>query len=388
MHFFKALLFEIFWMFKQENALMTIFIASIGYAILYPLPYSHQLAREVEIAVVDPDRSALSRAFIRKIDASPNIEVTRILASDQDIEDDLSTQNVRGYLALPRDFSASIYRQESVTVTLAADGAYYLLYATVAEGVANVVEDFNETLRESLLIGSDPALSALTAVPYIVETHNVFNKELGYRNYVIPSVFLIILHQLALIAMATMTWFQVRNPEAIKYYSGKESLAPIARFTAFMSVFFFISIIYVYVLLPLYDVPVDTPSISVISMLLAYFFAVISLGLCIGRLVKHPQVAAILVLLSSMPIVFSAGFVWPSESLPEVWKLLVGWIPAVEGVKGLLAYHVFGDSIIDQPHHVLRLLAEGGVFLLIAQWLNRRQLNVAGGEAKFNSSLQ
>ncbi|MGL6116281.1 MAG: ABC transporter permease, partial [Plesiomonas sp.] len=54
---------------KNAAILMTVFVGLIFYSVLYPQPYSHQVVTSMPVAVWDSDHSALSRQFIRMVEA-------------------------------------------------------------------------------------------------------------------------------------------------------------------------------------------------------------------------------------------------------------------------------------------------------------------------------
>ena len=66
-------------------------------------------------------------------------------------------------------------------------------------------------------------------------------------------------------------------------------------------------------------------------MLLAmpFLLSVIFLGMILGQLIPRRELATVVVLLSSLPLVFSAGFIWPVGNDPSSYHL-VGTIGTVD----------------------------------------------------------
>ncbi len=60
---------------RDKAISLTLFGGVLFYAVLYPLPYLHQVPTEQQLVVVDHDNSSLSRRLIRHADASARIQV-------------------------------------------------------------------------------------------------------------------------------------------------------------------------------------------------------------------------------------------------------------------------------------------------------------------------
>src|SRR5574344_1596606 len=61
--------------FKDEGVLIFFILVPLGYPLLYSWIYNNEVVREVPVVVVDDSHSSLSREFIQKFDASPDVSV-------------------------------------------------------------------------------------------------------------------------------------------------------------------------------------------------------------------------------------------------------------------------------------------------------------------------
>ncbi|RMA78731.1 ABC transporter permease [Umboniibacter marinipuniceus] len=373
MSWWRHIIFELRALIAHENTRMTVFIAAVGYAILYPLPYQHQLPTDIPMAAVDLDQSVASRRLLRMIDATPQVAVDRTVSSELVAQDLVAAQAVRGYLIIPKDFNRTLLRRSSSTLAMGGDGAYYLLYATQAEGVMGAVGALNNEISELIQLRGSPSVVNNTSAPFELALVNAFNPQLGYRNYVIPAVFLLILHQLALMGMATMTWVQRQRGVARDRYQQSWWRESSARLTAFLSVFLLLSLLYFYVLLPLYHVPISPFRIGVVAFLGVFFVATLLLGQLLGRLIPHPQIVVVVVIMSSLPLVFSAGFIWPVESIPDWWHLLMSAVPATTGIQYFLQIHLYNAPLLSVSSELIILSMIAVVTALVDYWLAARQ---------------
>ena len=80
-------------------------------------------------------------------------------------------------------------------------------------------------------------------------------------------------------------------------------------------------------------------------MKLNFFKLIICLiGIFIGELVPRRELVTVVVLISSMPLIFSSGFIWPVEMMPEWLVLLSQLFPSTPAIQGFLALNQMGAS--------------------------------------------
>ena len=63
--------------FTDHGVLVFFFVVPLLYPLLYAYLYSNEVVREVPVVVVDECRSADSREFLRKSDATSDIRIDR-----------------------------------------------------------------------------------------------------------------------------------------------------------------------------------------------------------------------------------------------------------------------------------------------------------------------
>ena len=93
------------------------------------------------------------------------------------------------------------------------------------------------------------------------------------------------------------------------------------------------------------------------------------------------------VLISSLPIVFTAGFVWPSMAIP--WPIL--WrartIPGVNGIDLMVKYNQMGASLTEVGGPLWRLLAQAVVYTVLAWWVLRHSQALAANDKAAASKI-
>jgi len=333
--------------FRDVALVITVFGGVVFYSFLYPLPYSQQLPREQALVVVDLDRSSLSRKLIRMVDATPEVQVKHYALSLSQAQQDIVNGEASGMLVIPDNFFRDLMLGRSPTISYAGDASYFLVYGTVVKGLA--------TAGGTLAAGASVVRRAIEGAPLEVARQRhanidlnlrpVFNPTTGYVHYVVPAVFVLILHQTLLIAAGLLGGGQ--NEQSARGQSGYWRKVPgwklvLARSLSFVGIYLIIMLYYFGFSFEFYDIARLAKPVDLLQLALPFLLATSFLGICMGRFLQRRELATLIVLLSSLPLVFSAGFIWPASMLPGPLADLSQLFPAVPGIQAFLQLNQMG----------------------------------------------
>jgi len=337
---FRALL-------SDKDILLTIFGGVLLYSFLYPQPYLKESVTALPVAVIDNDRSDLSRQISYMLDASPQIAVNSSFLNEYEAKEAIVNNTISAMIIIPPHFKRDFYLGIEPVISIGADASYFLIYGGVVEGTMHsvltqsAVKQIGELLKKNV-----PLVTAkMEYTPFNVNFMNTFNISGSYVNYVIPAVFILILQQTMLIGMGMLGAKQSHDTrEGKKGYYNEESVSAVmsVRYLSFGMIFFVHILFFFGFSFEFFGVP----HIAKIGELLLYSFsflmAVASLGLFLGILFRDRVYPTPIILLSSLPLVFSAGFVWPLEMMPS-WLIWLSHIsPSTPGIQGFLRLNQMG----------------------------------------------
>ena len=143
--------------------LLTLFGGILFYAYLYPLPYSHQVARQLPVLLVDEDDSLLSRRLAFMADATPQLQLVGRAHTLSEAESRIRHGEAKGLLLIPRHFYRDVRLGRTVTLGFAGDGAYYLIYGAIAEGLSSAATTLGAQIRISRLLAQGQVAPAAKA---------------------------------------------------------------------------------------------------------------------------------------------------------------------------------------------------------------------------------
>jgi len=367
---------EIKAIFSNVPLLITVFFGVIFYSFLYPLPYKNQTPTDLPIIVVDADNTAFSRKLTRMIDATPQVKVMRKSTAINDAKLALMNESVMGYLIIPEDFYNTVLHGQSPQLSFGGDGSLFLVFGTIIEGVSYAIGTLNATLKiqHATIEGEQLSYAATHFNATGLQLTPLFNTTGGYLNYVVPAVFILILHQTLLIAVGLLGAGQ----KSVSRTSYWDKTSPWQLLCTRIAMFTLIYIpLFAYYLGPMfsfYDIPRQAQINDLLLITLLFIVAVIALGICLGFVVKRSEHVTVVVLLSSLPVVFLAGFIWPLENIPPLLLAIFNFVPAIPAIKLYLGLNQLGAELNQLTDALVQLCSLAVFYLLLSYYLFSQQL--------------
>ena len=325
---------ELLAVFTNHALLLTVFGGVLFYSFLYPLPYAKQLPRE-QTVVVDLDGSGLSRRLIRMVNATPQVDIVSRAYSLAQAKEQMIQNKLAGILVIPAHFYRDLLQGKSPALSYAGDASYFLVYGTVLEGMAIAGKTLaaEVTVTRLLMSGQAMELAKQQYNAIGIGLHALFNEAGGYVSYVIPAVFVLILHQTLILGTGILGGSQNEQLESgakLYWENIPASRLLVVRTGIFFMIYIVLSMCYFGPSFQFYDIPRLATLSNLVLLLISFLLSTIFLGVALGTLFPRREIATLIVLLSSMPIVFASGFIWPASAIPSPILTVLQLIPAIK----------------------------------------------------------
>lgn len=376
----QSFMMELRAIFSDRALLLTIFGGVIFYSFLYPLPYSQQLPRNQSIVVVDLDNSELSRKLIRMVDATPEVHVNRYASSLIEAKKAIIEDSLAGMLLIPKHFYRDLLLGKKPALSFAGDASYFLVYSKVVKGLATAGATLaaGVKIKRQLIQGQAQVAAKQQYAAIHLSLHPVFNSTSGYINYVVPAVFILILHQTLLIGVGLIGGAQREKSTAgeLGYWTQVSSgQLVLIRAFIFLCIYLLLSFYYFGFCFYFYGISRLAHPLELIQLTIPFLLSTALMGICISQLLPRRELVTVLVLLTSLPFVFTAGFVWPASMLPKPLHDLFQLVPAIPGIQAFLQLNQMGAEFQQIRSLWLQLWAQVVVYGVLAVWLVGRKQN-------------
>jgi len=167
----------------------------------------------------------------------------------------------------------------------------------------------------------------------------IFNPVGGYASYIVPAAFVLILHQMLLIASAMLTVFALRQS------TGGAFATVVGRGVAHLTILLPALALYLVVLPRAYGFSTLGKPLQLLALASLFVLATSFLGQAVGAWFKHPETPTLIFLGTSLPQLFLTGFSWPREAIPAA-VLRAGYIfPSDFAIDGLVRIDQLGSNL-------------------------------------------
>lgn len=363
---------------RNPGALLVLVGAIFLYGLFYPVPYSPEVLKRVPIIVADLDHSELSRALVRMAGASELLSIEGQAASLAEAEELMRRRQAGGILLIPKGFSQTILRGEQAYVAAYADASYLLIYRQVLTGLLASAGTFSAGVEiQRMAARGIPAESAMAQrAPLNYSGRPLFNATEGYSTFVVPSVLLLILQQTILIgAGLVQASRREKAPGALPVGFPSTVATVLGRAAFYLLLYWFHAWFYLGPLSRWYGFPAAGDPLVVILFAQPYLLSAIFLGLAGAALFRESQRSIQVFAASSLPMLLTAGVVWPVELIPGWVRAISAVAPSTPAIAGFLRINMMGANLRETGPEYLHLWALVLIYFplaCLAQWLSKR----------------
>jgi ABC-2 type transport system permease protein len=347
---------------RTRSAFSLLFLAPLIYGIYYPQPYLNQILRKLPIAVVDNDLSDLSRQIVETLDASGSLSVVVRARTLPEARAAIDRGQAFAAVDIPPGTERDVLKGITAHIPVYADATYLFVYRSTASGVATAIGTLASDLvsRGARSDGSLVKAKLASTSPADVLLQPIFNPVGGYASYVVPAAFILILQQTLLIGVAMLT-------RAALVKGGGAFAGVLGRGVAHLTIYLPVIALYLIVLPRIYGFSTLGHLPQLFALAAVFLLATSFMGQAVGAWFTRPENATILLLATSLPQFFMAGFAWPREAIPDVTLAFGRLFPADSAIDALVRVNQLGASIWEVAHDWLLLwcLATGYFVLAV-----------------------
>lgn len=367
---------------KDQGVLMFLVIVPLAYPLLYSWIYNNEVTREVPVAVADMSHSHTSREFTRMLDASPDTKIAARCKSLEEAKERVGRGEAYGVVYFPQDFQTKLNRMEQTHVGVYCDMSLMLAYKAIFQTCTAIQGNLNSRIQIELTGNATAREDELTTRPLDFDEVPMFNNTAGYGNFIIPGVLILIIQQTLLlgVGMAAGTARERNNygflVPANKHYRGVMRIVWGKALAYFM----------IYTVMAAYLLSAVPHMFSFISLIsgrelvlfaLPYLLACIFFSMTLSCLMRYRENVMLLVVFSSVPLLFMSGVSWPQNNIPAFWQGVACLFPSTFGIRGFVRMNSMGATLHDVATEYHALWLQAVVYFVLAHEVYRFQIGKA-----------
>ena len=352
----------------DQGVLIFFILVPLLYPLLYAFIYTNETVREVPVVVVDQSFSALSRDFVRRTDASPDVRIIGYCNNMEEAKKAMRRQEAYGMVYIPADFSKTLNKGEQTTVSLFCDMSGLLYYKALLATCTDVSLNMNQEIQIKRMGNTTTRQDEISTVPLAYEYVTMFNPTNGFASFLLPGVLILIIQQTLLLGIGLINGSaRERNTFHTQIIPGHtngvlrlvigKSLCYFMLY-ALMSVWLLIAVPKLFGL-----VQIPQPAV-LLAFLLPYVLSCIFFAMTLSVIVHSRETCMPLFVFTSLPLLFISGISWPGAAISDFWKG-VSWIfPSSFGINGFVRINSMGALLHDVAFEYKALWIQVVVYFL------------------------
>lgn len=346
--------------FRNKTLLPLIFAMPLVQLLVMPLAADYEI-KNVNISVVDHDRSAYSRELISKVTASGYFKLIDYNNSFKESMKQIESDAADLVLEIPQDFEKSLSRNGFEKLFIAINAINGTKASLGGAYLSSIIMDFNNNINIKLFEES----GGITPKKIEVTTINWFNPYLNYKIFMVPAILVILVTMvgaymcgLNIVKEKEIGTIEQINVSPIKkhhYILGKLIPFWIIGLVVFSIGFFIVSWL-VYGIVPI-------GSLALLYGYLALFLiALLGFGLLISTYSETQQQAMSVSFFFMMIFILMSGLFTSIDSMPEWAKVFAYFNPVTYFIEVMRMVVLKGSTISNISRHILIMISFAVVF--------------------------
>lgn len=362
--------------FSDVGVLVFFFIVPLLYPLLYAYLYGREVVREVPVVVVDECRSATSREFLRKSDATPDLKIISYCSDIEEARNLIHRHKAYGLIHIPAEFERTLTEGRQATINLYCDMSGLLYYKAMLSGCTIVSLDMNRDIQMERLSGLSDWEKDVMTMPIQNEYVTMFNPANGFQAFLIPAILVLVLQQTLVLGVAMLAGTEAERRRAGSLILGHEYDNPITvlggKAIAYLLVYGFTAT-YVLCFVPwLFHMPQLWQLPTLIAFVIPFLLSSIFFAMCISFFVRDRESCFLLFVFVSVPLLFMSGISWPSSNMPAFWKVLAQIFPSTHGINGFARINTAGALLQDVRIESISLWVLTGIYFMLSLFIYER----------------
>lgn len=372
--------------FKDQGVLIFFLLVPLAYPLLYAFIYTGEVVREVPAAVVDMNKSTLSREFIRNVDATPDVKIQSHCADMEEAKLLLKESKVYGVIYIPESFSSDITKGIQTQVTLYCDMSGMLYYKAILTASTEVSLKMNKAIKVKRAGNTTDRQDEISATPITYEAVNLFNPQAGYASFLLPAVLILIIQQTLLLGVGLSAGTARENNRfrdlvpLSRQYQGTLRIV-LGKSSAYFIIYAIVSAYILCVVPKIFSLVQIAQAGTLAAFILPYVLSCIFFAMTCSIFIHHREACMMIYVFTSVPLLFISGVSWPGSAIPAFW-IVISWLfPSTFGINGYIAINSMGATLDQVLPEFRALWIQTGVYFLTTCIVYRRQIMLSRSHA-------
>lgn len=354
--------------FRDEAVVIFFVVLAVAYPPLYSLIYNPETARDEAVVVVDDSHSALSRQFVRDLDASPDVNVIAYAKNMDEARELMATKKCYGVVYFPADFETEVMRGNQGHVSLYCDMSVMMRYKAMLTAISNVQMETSSRLQ------GDKSFNIVSMDGGMVESRQVpiGNTAMGIASAVLPFILVYVLQQGMIMGIAMLHAGSMgrrrrnRGIDPIDVVKATPGAMLMGKTLVHLFYYLFPAIFALHIVPIIFKFPMNGNFLEIAMIIFPFLIASSLFGQIIRVFVNNREGVFLLMGFTSIIFVFLTGMSWPHYQIAPYWDVISKMIPGYWASTAYVQMQVSGASLSQMSDFYWALWSLVVVYFVIA----------------------
>ncbi len=348
--------------FRDPSILKIIFVMPAIQLLILPWAADYEV-KNVNLSVVDHDRSGYSRQLISRITASDYFQLHQYTASYSSAFREVEKDKTDIILEIPANFEKNLVKEDEATLFLAVNAINGAKASLGSNYLRSIIQDYNQEVRTEWV--QFPKFNTETQIE--VTSSNWFNPEMNYKFYMVPGILVILVTMVGsfLAALNIVKEKEIGTIEQINVTPVKKYQFILGKLIPFWILGLVILSIGLIISRVAYGIVPVGSLLTIYVFAGVYLLAVLGLGLLISTFTSTQQQAMLISFFLMMVFILLGGLYTSIDSMPDWAQKITKVNPVSYFIDVMRMVVLKGSSLWDIRNHLFTVL---GFAVLLNVW--------------------
>lgn len=364
---------------KDQGVLIFFVLVPLLYPLLYAFIYTNEVVREVPVVAVNDSHSSLSREYLRKVDATPDVRIISYCNDMEEAKQIMKDGAAYGIIYIPRSFSSDILKGIQTQVSIYCDMSGLLYYKSLLLANTAVSLDMNKEIKISRAGNTTGRQDEITAHPIEYEDVALFNPQNGFASFLIPAVLMLIIQQTLLLGVglsAGTAREQNRFRDLVpvnRHYNGTLRIV-LGKGLSYFMIYSLVSVYMLCIVPRIFSLVQIAQPADLLLFMLPYLAACIFFAMTASITIRNRETCMLVFVFTSVPLLFISGISWPGSAIPDFWRYFSYIFPSTFGINGFVRINSMGATLSEVQTEYQALWIQAGFYFLTTCFVYRWQI--------------
>jgi ABC-2 type transport system permease protein len=335
--------------FRDKAIVAMIFFMPMIQLILMPLAADYEV-RNINLSVVDNDKSPYSQKLISKIVASGYFRLTGYNASFKEAFGLIESDKADLILEIPHNFEKNLTRDDHEKLFVAVNAINGTKASLGGSYLGSIIGDFNADIRMQLV--TPPRFSQFPVIEVVAS--NWFNPLLNYKIFIVPGILAILVTMVGgfLSALNIVREKEIGTIEQINVTPIKKHIFILGKLIPFWVLANVVFTIGLLVARFVYGIAPEGSLLVLYAFISVYLLAVLGFGLLVSTFCDTQQQAMFIMFFFIMLFILLGGLFTSIDSMPGWAKIITRFNPVRYMIEVMRMVILKGSNLADVLPHL------------------------------------